>query len=293
MRLTRNRWGRSFWAGVALIFFAASANAQGYATGPGDSSDNPLGSPPGTRWRNGAERWFVATRLDAGFFFLRPRVSTGYGRPHYSWIGVDVVPILSTSAVGGYMGGRVEGNYFELRSGMLFQYSFNRSYLPAASNYGRRDIDIIEGPRAQYWLWDSELELYLPLGRVKLRSQTQPVFAGGLPEDHNLYIDTLWVVAGPGLTLRERFGMEFFWPGTNIGITPAVEVLWLEARNTAVVRAGVQLRWLLCDEFEVRTTILPVVYSPDQLGRSGGDVLELALRWRWASPEAPGPNPSP
>jgi hypothetical protein len=190
---------------------------------------------------------------------------------------------VSTSALGGYVGGRIEGDFFELRTGMLYQYSFNRSYLPEAPSYDRRDIDVIEGPRAEYWLSDSELEVYVPLGRFRLRSQTQLVFAGGMPDDHYLYVDTLWVVAGPGLTIRAQLGLEWFVPGTNIGITPAAEVVWLDTRETTVVRAGAQVRWLLSDEFEVRTTILPVLYSIDQLGRASGDVLEVSLRWRWAS----------
>jgi len=32
---------------------------------------------------------------------------------------------------------------------MLYQYSFNRSYLPVAESYDRRDIDVLDGPRAQ------------------------------------------------------------------------------------------------------------------------------------------------
>jgi hypothetical protein len=273
-----------FAAFVALSLLTSLASAQGSSTGPGDSADRtPLGSVPGSRWSRGTNRWFIASRLDIGFFFLRPRLSAGFGKPHYSWVGVDATPILSTSAVGGYTGVRAEGKYFEARTGTLYQYSFNRSYLPAAPSYGRRDIDVLEGPRAQYWMWDSELELYLPLGAVRLRSQTQTVFAGGMPDDHYLYVDTLWVVAGPGMTVRQQIGIEFFLRGTNIGITPAAEFLWLDARNTSVVRVGAQLRWLLSDEFEVRTTILPVVYSLDHLGRASGDVLEIALRWRWAS----------
>lgn len=271
---------------LLLLFMSSwggAARAQGYATLPEKPGPNPLGSPPGTRWSQGKKRFFFASRVDLGFFFLRPRLSLGYGKPHYSWVGFDVTPIVSTSATGGYMGGRFESDYFEVRSGMLYQYSFNRSYLPAESSYDRRDIDVLDGPRAQYWLWDSELELYLPLGPVRLRSVTHPVFAGGFPDDHYLYIDTLWLVAGPGLTFRERLGLEFFWPGTNIGITPAAELIWLDARDEFIVRAGVQLRWLLCDEFEVRTTVMPVIQSPDNLGRASGDVLEFALRWRWAT----------
>jgi len=268
---------------LALLSSPRPALAQGAATAPGAGFQSPLGSPPGVRWSGGRERWFVSGRIDGGFLFLRPRFSAGYGRPHYDWLGLDVVPTVSFSAAGGYAGARVEGKFAQIRTGLLYQYSFSRSFLPAAPSYDRRDIDVLDGPRASYFLWDSELEVYLPLGPVRARYQMQPVVADGIPADHNLYLDNLRVVAGPGLTLRQRLGFEFFWPGTTIGITPDVEVVWLDARSAVVVRAGVQLRWLLSDEFEVRTTFLPVWSSPDQLGRASSDVFEFALRWRWAT----------
>lgn len=268
---------------LGLLSATETAFAQGFATSPGNSPTNPLGSAPGSRWRNATDRWFIASRLDAGFFFLRPRLSAGYGKPHFRWMGIDTVPILSTSAVGGYLGARVEMGSFEVRSGALYQFSFNRSFLPEQETYGRRDIDILRDQRAQYWLWDSELEVYAPLGPVKVRYEAQPLLSGGFPEDTNLYLDSMWVVIGPGLTLRQRIGFEFFLRGTNIGLTPLAEVIWLDDRDVAVVRAGLQVRWLLSDELQVRTSILPVIKSPDTLGRTGGDVLEVSMRWLWAT----------
>jgi hypothetical protein len=268
---------------LAILFACRSGWAQGLATMPGEGFQSPLGSPPGARWSTGRDRWFVAGRLDAGFLFLRPRVSVGYGRPHFDWIGLDVVPTVAFSAAGGYAGIRMEGRFLQIRTGLLYQYSFNRSFLPEAPSYDLVDLDVIDGPRASYFLWDSEFDLYFPLEPLRVRYQVQPVMADGIPEDHYLYFDNLRVISGRGLTLRQRAGIEFFWPGTTIGIAPEVEVVWLDARKTFVVRVGGTCRWLLSDEFEVRTAFLPVIVSPDQLGRASSDVLEFALRWRWTT----------
>ncbi len=269
-----------------LVLFAAETDAQGLATVSSTSReavDNPIGSPPGSRWRVGKERWFVSSRVDGGFFFLRPRVSLGYGKPHYSWTGIDLVPIVSTSAIGGYGGFRLERDFFSLRTGALYQYSYNRSYLPEQASYDRRDIDLLDGPRASYLLGDSELEFYLPIGVFRFRSETQAIYAGLMPDDRRLYLDTMWVVIGPGLTFRQRIGFEYFFEFADIGLTPLAEIVWLEERSETVVRAGFQARWLLSDEFQLRTSALPVFLSPDTLGRASGDVLEIALRWAWAT----------
>lgn len=268
---------------LALLFCPKSGWAQGLATMPGAGFQSPLGSPPGARWSTGRDRWFVSGRIDAGFLFLRPRISAGYGRPHYDWLGLDFVPTIAFSAAGGYAGARMEGRFTQIRTGLLYQYSFNRSFLPAEESYDLFDLDVLDGPRASYFLWDSEIDIYLPVEPVRVRYQMQPVVAEGIPDDHYLYFDNLRVISGRGLTLRQRFGVEFFWPGTSIGVTPEVEVVWLDARNAFVVRAGGTIRWLLSDEFEVRTSFLPTLASPDQLGRANSDVLEFALRWRWAT----------
>lgn len=267
----------------ALLGGSQRASAQGLETMPGAGFQSPLGSPPGARWSTGRDRWFLAGRIDAGFLFLRPRVSAGYGRPHFDWIGLDFVPTVAFSAAGGYAGGRMEGRFVEIRTGLLYQYSFNRSFLPEAPSYDLVDLDVLDGPRASYFLWDSELDLYFPIEPLRIRYQIQPVVADGIPEDHYLYFDNLRVISGRGLTLRQRAGIEFFWPGTTIGIAPEVELVWLDARSAVVFRAGGTVRWLLSDEFEVRTSFLPVFVSPDQLGRASSDVLEFALRWRWAT----------
>lgn len=270
------------------VLSVTEAHAQGLATTPAqplqsEDAKNPLGSTPGTRWKNGRERWFLSARIDGGFFFLRPRVSFGYGKPHYSWLGADLVPIVSTSATGAYSGLRMEREFFTVRAGLLYQYSFNRSYLPPEESYDKEDIDTLDGPRAQYLLPDSELEFYFPLGPGRLRSETQLLYAAGIPDGERFYVDTLHVVAGEGLTLRARLGYEFFIPRTTIGIQPAVEMVWLDEREQTIVRGGALFRWLLADEFQLRMNVLPVFYSPDTLGRAGSELFDIVLRWTWAS----------
>ena len=245
--------------------------------------EHVLGSVASTRWRNAPQRWFAAGRVDLGFFFFRPRFSAGYGQPHYRWIGLDLVPLISPSAGGSYAGVRLEESWLELRTGLLYQYSFNRSLLEARESYDKRDIDLITAERAQYLLWDSEIELNVTLGKFSFLSETQPIYTGNLPDGRYVYLDSLAVVAASGWTLRQRVGLEWFLPNTYLGVAPMAEALWLDERSTVIVRAGVQLRLVLSEEVQVRTTLLPVVTSPDHLGRAGGDVLEISVRYLWAT----------
>lgn len=248
-----------------------------------EDDKNLLGSPIGTRWRRGVERWFWATRLDAGFLFFRTRISAGYGRPHYDWFGLDAVPIVFLSAAGGYLGVRYQMPGLELRTGALYQYSFNRSFLRIQESYDKRDIDVLGSERAQYVTWDSELEANFALGPAAFITETQAIYAGRFLDDHYVYMDTLGAVIARGWTFRERVGVQWIIPRTTFSVAPAVEVLWLDERREAVLRAGVMLRWVLSEEVQIRTNVLPAFVSPDRLGRANGDVLEITLRWLWAS----------
>ncbi|HEX6273008.1 MAG TPA: hypothetical protein VFZ53_08210, partial [Polyangiaceae bacterium] len=76
--------------------------------------DSPTPSPPapsGTDqavvaryWELGRTRPFLAGTVDAGYPYFRPRFAAGYGRPFWSWLGVEVSPTLAFGGVGSYVG---------------------------------------------------------------------------------------------------------------------------------------------------------------------------------------------
>src|SRR5690606_30020735 len=76
--------------------------------------DAPVTSPPATGgteqavvgryWELGRPRPFLAATVDAGLIYLRPRFTAGYGRPHWSWIGVEADPNVGVGGLGYYSG---------------------------------------------------------------------------------------------------------------------------------------------------------------------------------------------
>jgi len=251
--------------------------------------ESPLDHRPEAQWIPTWEpdppRWFFATRFDVGYPFIRQRLSLGYGRPHRHWVGLDLTPIIGGSDGGGYAGIRYDAGWLDVRTGALYLYSFNRSFLPPQAAYDRRDIDTRRGENAQFVTWDSEVTVEAPIGPLRFITETQSVYLRRAQEDQFVYVAALGVVAGRGVSLRQQLTLVYpFEPVAFFSIGPSAEVVWIEARAPELVfRAGAEMHWHLYRDLEVQSEIMPVVHSPDQLGFEAGQVLEVQLRWRWAT----------
>lgn len=237
-------------------------------------------------WGPKPKRWFIASRVDGGYAFFRPRVSVGYGTPHHVWGGFDVNPLVSTSSGGGYAGLRWDAQFFEVRSGVVYLQNFSRSVLPRREFYDGRDINTRIGPNAEYLAWDSEVELKMPVGPLRFVAEAQLFYLLNIPEGFNVFVDPLRVVMAPDFAIRQVYSLHFPLDSPEgLVVGPAVEPIWLPGRgeDAWIWRAGLTARWPLYDDVELRADLLPVVSGPDNLGRAGSDFLEIMVRWYWAT----------
>jgi hypothetical protein len=237
-------------------------------------------------WSEGDSRWFVSTKTDAGFAYLRPRVSTGYGQPHSFWGGLDANPILSTASTGAYGGVHFEHSIVELRAGALYFYSFRRSFLPVQDSYDRRDVElIIDGQRASYVAWSAELTLDVPVGFGEIHSESEPIRVASAPSGRATYLESLPAVIHGRWACRQQLGYSFPIPsvdGLSLGVVG--EAIVIPRRDEAVIwRGGATVRWWLFDDLQLRMTFIPVLVSPDRLGLKGGDFGEIGIRHYWAT----------
>ena len=115
-------------------------------------------------WNEGETRAFLATTLDVGWVYLRPRVSFGYGMPFKGWFGVDVNPIVAGHGLGAYGGLRLALPRFDLRIGPRYFASFSRNYLNPQNSYNRVDLDSTLGAPARVITLETELEFSVPAG---------------------------------------------------------------------------------------------------------------------------------
>jgi hypothetical protein len=235
-------------------------------------------------WSEQPERWFVATAFDAGFLYVRPRFEFGYGRPHWSWAGIEVNPIFTDEGLAAYAGARWALPFLQLRVGGRYWYAFRRSYLIPAESYTVEDLERLTGPRSTYLTWEAELSSSLPLGPGSVLAEVAGSAVTGVDDGYYVYEETLRVVVDPPWVWRARAG--YAWAlalDGSLQLGPIVEVIGVPNRGTVVLRAGGIVRLTLAADLEVRGTFVPAIATPDPLSMRGGDAFLLGIRYRWAT----------
>lgn len=232
---------------------------------------------------------FVSGRFDVGLYFFRPRVSFGYGKPHWQWVGIDLNPLISSEGVGLYGGLRFALPYVDLRVGARYRYAFRRSFLdPDVGEYTREDIERLSGPRSRYVSVEAELTGSLPLGPGNIFSETALTAVLGVDEGYYVYEETIRTVLDPPWVWRAMLGyMLRLLPQGALRIGPVVQLVGSPGRGTITTRAGLMVRFRLAYNLSLRGTFVPTFAGPDELGAASSDTYQVGLRYIWAtSPRA-------
>lgn len=232
---------------------------------------------------------FLSGRIDFGLFFLRPRISLGYGRAHDLWAGIETNPIITNEGIAIYAGLRLALAYVDVRVGGRYQYAFRRSFLGPKADFERDDIELREGPRSSYLTWEIEVTSSIPIGRSG-RFGAGDVFVElggaavtGVNEGWWVYEETLRAVIEPPWVWRAMIGYLLRPLDSGaLRIGPVVQTVGIPGRDLIVWRAGVLARMRLAYNLELRGNFVPVASSRDHLGFAGADAFQLGIRYLWA-----------
>lgn len=257
--------------------------------GPLDAT--PMDRDPMVAWKRNAVQPFVGANVDVGFAYARPTLQVGWGRPHYQWTGAEGMAQASQGFGAVYLGWRAAFPWLEVRAGARFVRPFFHPVQDAKDSYDVRDLETDRGSPSTYTLYELEALPELRAGPGFVVGAFTAVAMRGTPEGKVVFEESLRVMATPPMILRGRLGYMFdAKPLGRARLGAAVEVLGVPGRETAVVRAGVLAMWRLHEQVDVLATLLPVVASPDDLGLTGADFSQLGIRYRWATPDVPGPR---
>lgn len=288
------------WRALALALGGLTLTARALADEPSGErfpdAEAPLGLLPtpedalidpnmARSWATSPPRAFVATTLDVGFVYVRPRVSFGYGRPFTQWGGADINAIANTSGLGAYTGGRFEIPNLDFRFGPRIFRAFEHTYLPRQQSYSRIDLERVGGDLARVLTLEAELDLTLNVGPGQLLLRASGSYLALVPKDKNVYEETLHVIVEPPWVWRARLAYTYtFGLRHQHSIGPAVDVLNVPRRDDFfTLRVGPILRMQLSRRVDVRGSFVFTVLSRDSIGLRGGDFTELGVRYRWAS----------
>lgn len=277
------------FASSALAFSALTTSISGWAKLPGPARPDQRPSNPSSRqadlaWWGGGNRFFVGARTDFGYLFLRPRLSAGYGRPHHTWVGADLNPTVSRHAAGGYFGGRLAHPNIDIRAGARCGYAYSRRFLQQRDSYDHLDLQALDGPRARYLSWESELSYSIPLAGGHVIGELAGTIVTFVSPGYYVFEDTLNVVVAPPHVLRKRVGYSWAFgleDAFQLGVV--AEVVSVPRRSAWIYRAGLVASVTLSGSLALRAVAIPVISSPDSIGAEGSDFFLLGIRHYWAT----------
>jgi hypothetical protein len=251
----------------------------------------PLDDDPMRHWVYNPVRPFLAVTADVGWIYARPTVMLGYGRPHYQWVGLELLPQLSQHFVGLYAGWRAAFPWLEVRAGFRHVRPLFHPQLAPARHHDERQLEIDRGTSASYDLLELEALPELRAGPGFVFGAFTAYALRRLPDDADVYEETMRVIVRGNVLLRARLGYLFdVRPLGRARLGPAAEILEVPGRPEGTTfRAGLMAVWRMHEQVDIMIQLLPALVSPDALGILGADVSQLGLRYRFATPDRPGP----
>jgi hypothetical protein len=236
-------------------------------------------------WGTHPARNFLAVTTDVGFVYARPRISVGHGRPFTSWVGIDANFIAQTSGLGGYGGVRVEVPHFDIRFGARYFAAFTHTYLAPKTSYDRLDLETSEGNKSRILTYETEADASIPAGPGDVLLRGSLSLVTGIPDDQNVFEETLHVIVRSSLVWRARAGYAVrLGPTSQHSIGLVGEVIEVPKRDDSLtLRFGPVIRLVLSRRVEIRGSFVVTVVSPDRIGLVGGDFTDLGVRYRWAT----------
>jgi hypothetical protein len=251
---------------------AAAAQAQ---------QERPPSKLPPSYWADGDTRPFVGVRTELGPYGAI-EASSGYGRPHWMWVGVEAFALLTPDWTASGVGLRANLLAADLKLRARKSWSFSKGRAPFAPHHTKEDFTSAR-PLAEYTGLEADLASVLPtpggyalLEAIYFRQVDAPAGLETLESYHHVVMrDALFLSRLGWAAALGQSG----W--LKLGVLSDVVATF--GRGTTV-RAGPLALVQLNDHLDLIGTLIWPVRSPDDLGFAG-TFGTIRLRWSWASGE--------
>ena len=159
-------------------------------------------------WELGRVRWFGVATVELGYAYAKPKLAVGYGRPYWSWVGIEAYPALSLHGVSPYGGVAAAVPGLAVRAGARYVYPFTRTLLPAKDSYERVDLELERGRRADYLALEAEATATVPVWGGSAFAVLTGYRIGSVPDDQFLFEESLRAVMDPPYIFRGSLGVS-------------------------------------------------------------------------------------
>jgi hypothetical protein len=276
------RAGR-FVAVLTLCWTAllAVASAQ---TEPGPSAASTSkteSASPSDYWARARVRPFVAGTVDAGAM-LRGKLMLGYGKPHWTWGGLEAEAMSSTEMGLTAVRARVALMVADVAVAYRRTWAYRRQPLMRQAHY---DNDDLRGrPRARYhsldiWSWG-----LIPVGDGFIDWEVEASRLYGVPRGMDVFEEWLRTPVRPPWAVASRLGYAHQFLSKRLAVGAMAEWVWPGPRGS-LVRVGPLANYAFGPHWDAAVLLMAYVHGPDDLRFFTGLWGTVRLRFKFASGE--------
>ena len=262
---------------LATLCVALAANAA--APTP---AENRL--PRLSPWQSSRATPFVSLATDAGFIYLRPRLTLGYGAPFWSFVGLDAHWLTTNSFTQPYIGWRASLPFLDVQTGVRAVYPFDRQEMPQRASHDVSEIHLSDGGRrSTYHAADLDVTLLAPVLHGAAFINTHPFYVDA-PRDIHLYEEVSRAIIEPPFAVYNRVGYVYDFGGAlKFKGGAMLEYVVTPGRPKNVTRAGPVVLCSFDKHLDGLFTFSTVLDSSDELGIVHGTYAFIGVLHRMAT----------
>jgi hypothetical protein len=232
-------------------------------------------------WENVRPRPFAGAIIDVGAS-VRARALLGYGKPHWTWGGIELEG--GTTSDAGITAVRARLALVIADVGLAYRRTraYRRTWL--TSERGYTDGDLLGRPRARYRSLDLDVWGLIPAGSGFVQWELEAVRMYGIPKGAEVYEEWLRAPVRPPWTTASRLAYAYTFFEGRAAVGAMAEWLWLGGRGS-LYRAGPLLSYTFTPHWEATLLLTTPLHSPDDLSLFTGLYGTVRVRWRFASGE--------
>jgi hypothetical protein len=235
--------------------------------------------PPPSPWADAPAHSFVSGEVEGGGL-VKAEVAAGFGRPHTSWLGAEVMALSTTEFAAAYGGLRAHLPFVDVTVGGRGTASYARPRLAVMDAYRSTDGP---GGGARYATIDAAVVGFAPVPRGYAMLWIDLVHPLGVGADERIYEEYERAVVGRGTTVAVRLGYLASFADDRVQAGPVGERLWMGGRDAAEWRVGGAVFWQIGARWDLEAALTAPVSGPDALGAWDGLWGTGVVRYVWAS----------
>ena len=228
-----------------------------------------------------------------GLGYGRFALTTGYGKPHWLWAGVEGLGTLTPMYTAAQAGLHLSAVIADLMITVRRTYSFGHSFIPTADSVGSDDLAQANQPNAKSTVLDANLWGFLPCGRWLLTWELTYVRPFDQLPSMLLYEEVQRAVITKDGVVTSKLGPMMNLSTTSqiyIGVL-AEHLSLLGRRDSLLLRIGPNVWVELSRHWNLFGYLTWPVRGPDHLGAWSGMYGAAGFLYRFATGEPRGRLP--